>query len=75
MGVAGMLLTTVGAMLLAASWFYFDLSLWLLIPGGALMLIGSSLLSGHQEQIRLSVSHRIADSQSSKNKDSGDSAP
>jgi len=73
MGIVGMLLTIVGGMLLAAGWFYFELSLWALIPGGILMLIGPSLISGFLEQVRLKVMPPVSDSRDSSNKGSGSS--
>jgi hypothetical protein len=53
MGVIGMLLNLLGASLLAAAWLYFDLSWWLVVPGVGLMLVGSSLVSGFLEQVKL----------------------
>ena len=62
MGLAGLLLTAIGAALAAVGYYYFDFSLWLMIPGGLLALVGMSLLSGAEEQVLSSFRHRIADS-------------
>lgn len=75
MGIVGILLTIVGGMLLAAGWFYFELSLWALIPGGVLILIGPSLISGFLEQVRLQAVRPASNSRDSSSKDRGNSTP
>lgn len=75
MGIVGMLLTIVGGMLLAAGWFHFELSLWALIPGGVLILIGPALISGFLEQVRLQVMRPVSNSRDSSNKGRGNSTP
>ncbi len=75
MGIVGVLLTIVGGILLAAGWFYFELSLWALIPGGILMLIGPSLISGFLEQVRLQAMRQASNNRDSNNKGSGNSTP
>ena len=61
-GLAGFLVTAAGVALVAAGYFYFDFSLWLMIPGAALALIGLSLLNGAQEQMLARFRHRVSDS-------------
>ena len=62
MGLGGLLLTVLGAALAGVGYFYFEFSLWLIVPGGFLVLVGLSLLGGAQEEILSSFKHRIADS-------------
>jgi hypothetical protein len=61
MRMIGVLLTLAGAALAAVGYFYLEFSLWLIIPGGVLMLIGMSLLSGAQELTLSQVRHRVSD--------------
>jgi hypothetical protein len=61
MRMIGVLLTLAGAALAAVGYFYLEFSLWLIIFGGALALIGISLLSGAQELALSKVRHRVSD--------------
>jgi hypothetical protein len=64
MRLAGFLLIVLGAGLLGLAGLaivYFDFSLWLLLPGAAIVAVGLSLLDGAQEQVLGPVRHRIAD--------------
>jgi hypothetical protein len=61
MRMIGVLLTLAGAALVAIGYFYLELSLWLIIPGGILVLIGMSLLNGAQELTLSQVRHRVSD--------------
>jgi hypothetical protein len=62
MRIIGLLLTLAGAALAAVGYFYLEFSLWLIIPGGILVLIGMSLLGGAQELTLSQVRHRVSDS-------------
>ena len=61
MRMIGFLLTLAGAALVAVGYFYLEFSLWLIIPGGVLVLIGMSLLNGAQEVTLSQVRHRVSD--------------
>ena len=61
-GLAGLLLTAIGAALVAVGYFYFAFSLWLIVPGGLLALVGLSLLNGAREQALSHSRRRISDS-------------
>jgi len=61
-GLTGLLVTAVGVILVAAGYFFFEFSLWLMIPGGALLITGLSLINGAQEQLRLRITHRVSNS-------------
>ena len=61
MRMIGVLLTLGGAALAAVGYFYLEFSLWLIIPGGVLVLIGMSLLSGAQELTLSQARHRVSD--------------
>ena len=61
-GLAGLLTTAIGVALAAIGYFYFDFSLWLIIPGGLFALVGLSLLSGAREQVLAVTKHRVSDS-------------
>ena len=61
---AGVLLVALGAALVGLAGvaiFYFDLSLWLLVPGAVIVVVGLSLLDGAEEQVIGPIRHRIAD--------------
>ena len=60
-GIVGLLLTAIGASLIALG-CVFDFSLFLMIPGGLLALVGASLLSGAREQVLSETRHSISDS-------------
>ena len=62
MGLGGLSLTVMGAALAAVGDVYFAFSLWLMIPGGLLALVGLSLLGGAQQQTLSPFRHRIAGS-------------
>lgn len=62
LGLAGLLLTAIGAALAAVGYFYFAISFWLIVPGALLALVGLSLLDGAKEQLLSRFRHRIADS-------------
>ena len=51
MRFASLLTTIFGVALVAVAGYFFHLSLWLIIPGGALILIGLSLLDGADEEV------------------------
>ena len=64
MRLAGVLLILLGAGLVGLAGLalvYLDLSLWLLVPGAMIVLVGLALLDGTREQVLGSVRHRIAD--------------
>jgi hypothetical protein len=61
-GLAGLLLTAIGVALAALGYLYFGSSLWLMIPGVVVVLVGTSLLSGAREQVLSRTRHRISDS-------------
>ena len=62
MWMIGFLTTLVGAAVAVVGYFYLAFSLWLIIPGGILVLIGMSLLSGAQENMLSQVRYSVSDS-------------
>jgi hypothetical protein len=71
-GLAGLLLTAIGASLIALG-CVFDFSLLLMIPGGLLALVGTSLLSAAREQVLSETRHSISDSYDHGGGDTGPS--
>lgn len=61
LGITGLLLTLAGGILIAAGWFYFEFSLWLMVPGVIAIMLGSSLVSGYRASVTATEKHRISD--------------
>ena len=51
LGVIGLVFVLISVALIAVAWLYYDLSLWLLIPGIAIFLIGAPLVGAFKEQV------------------------
>jgi hypothetical protein len=59
MGILGALIVLLGGGLVAAGALAYDYSLWLLLPGVALMLVGASFLDGFRNGVIQGLNGRI----------------